>query len=75
VAELNKLLIAQRRELDPRKRLTIVHDVQRYLADKAYYVYLPSWPWYITNAPQVKDMKYHDGFSLGQRLMFTWLEK
>ena len=74
-AELNKLLIAQRRELDPKKRLAIVHDIQRYLADKAYYVYLPSWPWYITHAPQVKDMKYHDGFSLGPRLMYTWLDK
>ena len=74
-AELNKMLIAQRRELDPKKRLAIVHDIQRYLADKAYYVYLPSWPWYITHAPQVRDMKYHDGFTLGQRLMFTWLEK
>jgi len=73
--ELNKLLIAQRRELDPKKRLAIVHDIQRYLADKAYYVYLPSWPWYITHAPQVKDMKYHDGSSLGHRLMFTWLDK
>jgi hypothetical protein len=69
-AELNKMLIAQRRELDPKKRLAIVHDIQRYLADKAYYVYLPSWPWYITHAPQVKDMKYHDGVSLGHRLMF-----
>jgi peptide/nickel transport system substrate-binding protein len=74
-AELNKLLIAQRRELDPKKRLAIVHDIQRYLADKAYYVYLPSWPWYVTHAPSVKDLKYHDGSSLGHRLMFTWLEK
>ena len=74
-AELNKMLIAQRRELDPKKRLAIVHDIQRYLADKAYYVYLPYSPQYITHAPQVKGMKYHDGFSLGYRLMFTWLDK
>ena len=25
--------------------------------------------------PHVKGMKYHDGFGLGPRLMFTWLEK
>ena len=43
-AELNKMLAAQRRELDPKKRLAIVHDIQRYLADKAYYVYLPTSP-------------------------------
>jgi ABC-type transport system substrate-binding protein len=73
-AELNKMLTAQRRELDPAKRLAIIQDVQRYLADKAYYVYLPTWPQHITHAPRVKGMKSHDGFSLGQRLMFTWLE-
>ena len=74
-AELNKMLLAQRRELDPKKRLAIVHDIQRHLADKAYYVYLPNPPQYITHAPQVKGFKYHDGFSLGYRLMFTWLER
>jgi peptide/nickel transport system substrate-binding protein len=74
-AELNKLLTAERRELDPKKRLAIVHDIQRYLADKAYYVYLPTWPQHITHAPQVKGFKHHDGFSLGQRLMYTWIEK
>ena len=73
-AELNRMLIAQRRELDHAKRLIIVQDIQRYLADKAYYVYLPTWPQHITYSPKVKGLKHHDGFSLGQRLMFTWLE-
>ena len=74
-AELNKLLVAQRREMDPKKRLAIVHDIQRYLADKAYYVYLPNSPQYISHAPHVKGMRYKDGFGLGPRLMFTWLDK
>jgi peptide/nickel transport system substrate-binding protein len=74
-AELNKLLLAQRRELDSAKRLAIVQDIQRYLADKAYYVYLPTWPQHITHAPAVKGFKHHDGFSTGYRLMFTWLER
>jgi ABC-type transport system substrate-binding protein len=74
-AELNKMLLAQRRELDPKKRLAIVHDIQRYLADKAYYVYTPHSPQYISHPPHVKGMKYHDGFGLGPRLMFTWLER
>jgi peptide/nickel transport system substrate-binding protein len=72
-AELNKMLAAERRELDPQKRLAIIQDIQRYLADKAYYVYLPTWPQHITHAPRVKGFKHHDGFSLGQRLMFTWI--
>lgn len=74
-AELSKMLAAQRRELDPKKRLAIVHDIQRYLADKAYYVYLPTWPQHITHAPRVKGFKHHDGFSLGHRLLFTWVEQ
>lgn len=73
-AELNRLLTAQRRELEPQKRLAIIQDIQRYLVDKAYYVYLPTWPQHITHAPRVKGFKHHDGFSTGQRLMFTWIE-
>jgi len=52
-----------------------VHDIQRYIADKAYYAYLPTSPQYITHAPHVKGMKYHDGFGVGPRLMFTWIDK
>ncbi len=74
-AELNKLLVAQRRELDPKKRKEIIDDVQRYLADKAYYVYLPAVPQYITHPPHVKGFRYHDGYGLGPRLMFTWLDR
>jgi peptide/nickel transport system substrate-binding protein len=74
-AELNKLLAAQRRELDPRKRKEIIDDIQRYLADKAYYVYLPNPPQYISHAPHVKGFKHHDGYGLGLRLVFTWLDR
>jgi peptide/nickel transport system substrate-binding protein len=74
-AELNKMLAAQRRELDPKKRKEIIDDIQRYLADKAYYVYLPNPPQYISHAPQVKGFKHHDGYGLGLRLLFTWLDR
>jgi ABC-type transport system substrate-binding protein len=74
-AELNKMLVAQRRELDPKKRKQIVDDIQRYLADKAYYVYVPQWPQYVAHPPYVKGFKHHDGYGLGMRLLFTWLDK
>ncbi len=74
-AELSKLLLAQRREMDPRKRKQIIDDIQRYLADKAYYVYLPGWPQYVAHPPYVKGFKPHDGYALGLRLMYTWLDK
>ena len=74
-AELNTLLVAQRRELDPKKRKDIVDQIQRYLADKAYYVYVPQWPQYVSHPPYVKGFKHHDGYGLGLRLLFTWLDK
>jgi len=74
-AELNKMLVAQRREIDPKKRKQIVDDVQRYLADKAYYVYLPQWPQYVAHPPYVKGFQHHDGYGLGMRLLYTWLDR
>jgi hypothetical protein len=46
-----------------------------YVADKAYYVYLPTQPQYITHHPSVKGFKHHDGYGLGMRLVFTWLDR
>ena len=74
-AELTKMLIAQRREMDPKKRKQIVDDIQRYLADKAYYVYVPQWPQYVAHPPYVKGFRHHDGYGLGMRLLYTWLDK
>ena len=73
-AELTKMLLAQRREMDPKKRKQIVDDIQRYLADKAYYVYVPQWPQYVAHPPYVKGFKHHDGYGLGMRLVYTWLD-
>ncbi|HUO64416.1 MAG TPA: ABC transporter substrate-binding protein, partial [Terriglobales bacterium] len=74
-AELAKMLVAQRREMDPKKRKQIVDDIQRYLADKAYYIYVPQWPQYVSHPAYVKGFKPHDGYGLGMRLLFTWLDK
>jgi peptide/nickel transport system substrate-binding protein len=74
-AELAKMLLAQRREMDPAKRKQIIDDIQRYLADKAYYVYVPQWPQYVAHPPSVKGFKHHDGYGLGLRLLYTWLDR
>ena len=73
--ELDRMLLAQRRELDPARRREIVLDIQRYLADKAYYVYLPMWPRYIVHPAYVKGFRNHDGYGVGSRLMFTWFDR
>ena len=73
--ELDRMLRAQRREVDPARRREIVLDIQRYLADKAYYVYLPMWPRYITYPSYVKGFRNQDGASLGSRLIYTWFDR
>jgi peptide/nickel transport system substrate-binding protein len=72
---LNEMLIAQRRELDPEKRRRLVHDIQRYLADKAYYVYIPHGLFYYTHQPHFKGTAPKIAFTLGHRLIVAWLAK
>ena len=73
--ELDRMVRAERRELDPARRREIVLDIQRYLADKAYYVYLPMWPRYITYPSYVKGFRNQDGASLGSGLLSTWFDR
>jgi LPS export ABC transporter protein LptC len=56
-------------------RREIVYEIQRYLADKAYYVGVPMYPRYISHPPYVKGFKHHDGYDLGRRLTFTWIDR
>ena len=73
--ELDKLLVAQRREMDPTRRREIIHTIQRYLSDKAYYVYLPMWPRTIAHPAYVKGFKQIPGPSLGSRLTHVWIDR
>jgi peptide/nickel transport system substrate-binding protein len=72
---LNEMLIAQRRELDPEKRQRIVRDIQHYLVDKAYYVYIPIGLNYYTHQSYFKGSAPKVGFTLVHRLIAAWLEK
>jgi peptide/nickel transport system substrate-binding protein len=74
-AELDRMLLAQRREMDPTRRRELVHEIQRYLADKSYYVWLPMWPRYIAHPSYVKGFKQVDGYSVGSRLTHVWFER
>jgi peptide/nickel transport system substrate-binding protein len=73
--ELNPMLVAQRRELDPEKRKRIVHDIQRYLADKAYYVSIPIGMNYYVHQPYFKGTAPKVAFTLGHRMIGAWLDK
>jgi peptide/nickel transport system substrate-binding protein len=72
---LNEMLIAQRRELDPEKRQRIVHDIQRYVADKAYYVYIPIGLVYHVHQPNLKGFAPKIGHTMVHRVIAAWLEK
>jgi len=73
--ELNSMLVAQRRELDPEKRKRLVHDIQHYLADKAYYVYIPHGLFYYTHQPHFKGSAPKIGFTMVHRLITAWLDR
>jgi peptide/nickel transport system substrate-binding protein len=72
---LNEMLIAQRRELDPEKRRQIVRDIQRYVADKAYYVYLPGGLSYQVHHPRLKGFAPKIGQTMVHRLIAAWLDE
>ena len=50
---LEKMIADQRKELDAKKRQTIIHEMQRYVAKEMYYLMEPgealgfslAWPW------------------------------
>ena len=52
-AELDGMIKKQRGELDPQKRVTVIHDLQKYAASKMYMLndpgtaagFLLAWPW------------------------------
>ena len=69
------MLIAQRREMDPEKRKRIVHDIQRYLADKAYYVYIPAGLSYQVLQPHLKGFAPKIGQTMVHKLIAAWLDK
>jgi peptide/nickel transport system substrate-binding protein len=74
-AELSAMLIAQRRELDPEKRKRIVHDIQRYVADKAYYVYIPGGLSYQVHQPYLKGFAPKIGHTMVHKVISAWLDK
>jgi peptide/nickel transport system substrate-binding protein len=73
--ELNKMLIAQRQEMNPEKRKRLVHDIQRYLADKAYYVYIPNGLFYQVLHPRLKGFTPKIGQTMVHKLIAAWLDK
>lgn len=72
--QLNPLLVAQRQALDPSERKRIVLEIQRYLLDKAYYIYLPIGYTFSVHSPRVRNFQQHDSYGMGKMIQWTWVE-
>jgi peptide/nickel transport system substrate-binding protein len=73
--KLNEMIRLQRRTFDVAKRREVLYDIQRYLAEQAYYLYGPSGKVVSAWEPYVKGFAPNLGNDYGGRLMAAWLDK
>jgi ABC-type transport system substrate-binding protein len=73
--KLTEMINLQRRTLDARRRRDILWDVQRYLAERVYYLYGPSARVVAAWEPYVRNFGPNLGNDYGGRLMAAWLDR
>ena len=73
--KLTEMVRLQRRTVDVAKRREIVYDIQRYLAEQAYYAFGPSVSTVAAWEPYVRNFAPNIGHDYGGRLMAAWLAK
>jgi ABC-type transport system substrate-binding protein len=74
--KLTDMLKLQRRTFDEQKRREIIYDIQRYLSQQAYYLYVsPSAKVLSAWEPYVKGFAPNISLDYGGRLMIAWLDK
>ena len=69
------MLIAQRRELALDKRTRIVHDIQRDLAEKAYYGDSPIGLSNHIHQPHLKGFLPKIGHTMVHKVIAAWLDR
>jgi peptide/nickel transport system substrate-binding protein len=72
---LTDLIVRQRRAFDPAKRREVIHEIQRYLATKQYYVHVPSGVYVAVWEGALKNYGPNLGFDYGGRLLAAWLDR
>jgi len=73
--KLTEMIRLQRRAFDVTRRRDILWDIQRYLAEQAYYVYGPSSRVVAAWEPHVRNFAPNLGNDVGGRLMAAWLDR
>ena len=73
--KLTAMLKEQRRTKDLEVRKKIIFDIQRYVAEQQYYVYLNSSTLTGSWQPYVKNFAPNHSFDYGSRVAALWLER
>jgi peptide/nickel transport system substrate-binding protein len=73
--KLTEMIQLQRRTFDVAKRREIIYDIQRHVAQNAYYLYDASQKVVSAWEPYVKNWGPNNGFDYGGRLMAAWLDR
>jgi peptide/nickel transport system substrate-binding protein len=74
-AKLTEMIGLQRRTFDLRRRREILWDIQRYLSQKAYYLYGPSFSVVVAWDAAVRNFAPNIGHDYGGRLVAAWLDR
>ena len=74
-AKLTAMLKEQRRTKDMEARKKLIFDIQRYVAEQQYYVYLNSNTITTSWQPYVKNFAPNHSFDYGNRAAVLWLER
>src|SRR3989475_3352675 len=74
-ATLTAMLKLQRRTKDLEARKQLIFDIQRYVAEQQYYVYLNSNTITTSWQPYVKNFAPNHSFDYGNRAAALWLER
>ena len=73
--KITAMLKEQRRTQDREARKKLIFDIQRYIAEQQYYVYLTSGMITGTWQPYVKNFAPNMSFDHGNRAAALWLER
>jgi peptide/nickel transport system substrate-binding protein len=74
-ATLTAMLKEQRRTKDLEARKQLIYDIQRYVAEQQYYVYLNSNTITTSWQPYVKNFAPNHSFDYGNRAAALWLDR
>lgn len=73
--KLTEMITLQRHTLDVAKRRQIVYDIQRYLAEHAYFGVNGAAKVVSAWEPYIKNYMPNNGFDYGGRLMAAWIDR